>query len=454
MTVSCMSREEFEYLIRALASEKEWSKVVDEILPNGTHRHRHSTREVQERAVRLLVFLDEKGISTNFICSWLLLVHRLTCTTEMHEEELHNASTVHIRMKHLLKCLSDISEDEARISVITLINTLVEENLSDDIECVEQAHIITQILQSEMEGISFEKHVQKEEIWRFWNQIAEIASVDASSSQHSSRVWSDYDARRSKEIDPKTIENIINTGDAISGHIFKAAKFAQDGLAQHVVPAMTSGIEKVGEMVIENTSSHVSTTEESDNGTCSVEEEGQEDMKGLIDITDKSVQTTDYIRKGARSVAFGVRDFSTWGVQNMTEAWKEKELGKQMIPDDDVREVVVATGKVGLATLGAAALLTESVFETTKAVAQTSVKVASEVASHKYGNEAGTLVNNTGVAAGNVLRTVTHVAMLEATVLTKVIAKNTAKIEMEESSNDSSLNNPNDSSRELEKLNP
>jgi len=48
---------------------------------------------------------------------------------------------------------------------------------------------------------------------------------------------------------------------------------------------------------------------------------------------------------------------------------ERERIGKQLIPDDDVRETVVATGKVGLSVLGAFALLIESMFEMTKAIA-------------------------------------------------------------------------------------
>ena len=161
-------------------------------------------------------------------------------------------------------------------------------------------------------------------------------------------------------------------------------------------------------------------------------------MKGFLDLTDASVKTTYSIRRGTRSVVYGVRDFSTRKVQSATDAWKEKQLGKQIIPNDDVRETVLATGKVGMATLGAAALLTKSIFEITKTIAQTQVKVASEVATHKYGEDAGKLVTITGVASGNVLRTITHVGMMEAQVLTKAITRNTAKVEMEEVTHDAS----------------
>jgi len=48
---------------------------------------------------------------------------------------------------------------------------------------------------------------------------------------------------------------------------------------------------------------------------------------------------------------------------------RERGLGKQLIPDYDAQETVVATGNEGLTVLGAFALLIEAVFETMKAIA-------------------------------------------------------------------------------------
>ena len=86
-------------------------------------------------------------------------------------------------------------------------------------------------------------------------------------------------------------------------------------------------------------------------------------------MTDNSVKATDSIRQGARTLAYAIRDFSARKVHHGTWAWNERELGNQLTPDDDVRETVVATGEVGLSVLGSYALLIESIFETTKAVA-------------------------------------------------------------------------------------
>ncbi len=392
--------------------------------------------------------------------------------------DIHKFPPLRIGVDHIRKELCTF-DNEIQIGLVRLCNVLLlgasfaRNDNEEDLEIgqsAELAHMIVQILKSQPDDkddacsrTSFDNHVQNETICLFWNQVigsipentasdqilSRAPSLNSATSYPPSSIWGDYEKRRSEPPNPQDIQKIIDTGDAVSEHIVTAAQFAKVGMAKYIVPAFTRGIEVVGEVVIKHTEPLVkpspsALTEDDDdddptrqqeqlNHDDEEEEEEQKNEKDLRDyvgISDKSVKTTDSIRRGARSVAFGVRDFSTRQVQRGTTAWKEKELGKQLIPDDDVRETVVATGKVGVATLGAAALLTETLFETTKAIAQTSVKVASDVANHKYGEDAGKLVQNTGDATGNVLRTITHVGMLEAQVLTKVIAKNTAKNEV------------------------
>lgn len=64
-------------------------------------------------------------------------------------------------------------------------------------------------------------------------------------------------------------------------------------------------------------------------------------------------------------------------------------------------------------------------------VAQSSVKATANVAQHKYGGNTGEVIENTGAAAGNVLRGITHVGTLDGKVLSKVIVQRTAKENME-----------------------
>jgi hypothetical protein len=107
----------------------------------------------------------------------------------------------------------------------------------------------------------------------------------------------------------------------------------------------------------------------------------------------------------------------------------QEGLGEKLVPNEGHRNMLVAAGTVGIASLGAAAIVGEAVFETTKAVAQKSALVAADVVRHKYGESAGRVVEDASHTTGNILRTVAHVAMLETTVLAKAVGKNACKVQ-------------------------
>jgi len=81
--------------------------------------------------------------------------------------------------------------------------------------------------------------------------------------------------------------------------------------------------------------------------------------------------------------------------------------------------------------------IADFVFQIKHLVAQTSLKVGADVAQHKYGSDSnvGKIIENTGVATGNVLSSVTHIGFLEAQVLATAVVKNTSKLNMEETIN-------------------
>jgi len=238
---------------------------------------------------------------------------------------------------------------------------------------------------------------------------------------------------KSFNVDPETVEKISSGADIASEHIYKAAVFFQNGMKNYIVPNVNKGVEVAGEFVKQNTSPAESENDARGEDSDDCHEKKKSDDSNLDEIiafTDASVGATDKLRVGAKSAMFGLRDFSTRKINDASEVWKEKQIGKQIIPDDDAREVAIAAGKVGIATLAASAMFVETMFEATSEVAKKSVCVASDVTTHTHGQEAGKVVKNTGVAAGNILRTMTHVGAFEAGVMTKVVARNAAKVNM------------------------
>lgn len=349
-----------------------------------------------------------------------------------------------------------IVQDECRITIIRFMNIFVgSSEKSNEIQSRNDAIAIDQAIRF-ISSVSFDDSFSRlnldldDEITQnFWNKLLGVSNslaVTRCSSMASPTVYEptlvvlppkEEESTRSGDNSKATadhVENIVVAGDFISNHIFKGATVLSNGLANVVVPNVTKGIEALGDFMMSN--HHSSHTDDSSPPTVSKQNETvtKEDLTEWVNITDRSVQTTDSLRRGVRSLAYGIRDVSTRQIHNATKVWKEKEMGKQLIPDDEIRETLVTTGKVAVATVGASALLVESMYHTTKAVAQTSVHVASKVGAHYHGEEVGKVIQNVGDTTGNVLRTVAHVGMLEAQVLSKVVARNSAKVEMKEAS--------------------
>lgn len=225
-----------------------------------------------------------------------------------------------------------------------------------------------------------------------------------------------------KIIDEETAKDVKDAGDVLSDRIFTGASFVKTGLKNYLVPFVNTGIEKIGETAKAN-SQHRDNTIMKDKELRGMEES--------LSITRDAVEFSDSIREGVQSLTGQFRDFSIQKFDDVKKVWKENEVGKKIIPDDDVRQVAASVGKVGVATLGAAGLIIEAVVESARDIGQTTVKVASDVTTHTHGKEAGEVVNNVGVTTGNVLRAVTHVASAKF----ESVARNTAKVNMMESKN-------------------
>ena len=462
MTINKMQVEEVASLIQQLVENRNRDGIIDELFEvrQDANPASSSTSSIdmefrRKRATALLQqLLEQSKVSKALIETMLICVYQFLQGNQINVDS-------HVDLQDF----SSMS-DESMVCMIQFIHVCIV-HPNDILSMNEKDMQINSIQDALQSPLDNNRTLPKEVASSaFWNKIIEIAQHKTDKQpnvavgndekhscevaqptivalppkqpkhhaidEHTSIHQNQYNTRASQE----DIESIINAGDLVSEHIFRGAKFLQDGLANIIVPNVTKGIEALGDVVIQNTEP-CATKKVSDNP---VKEKEDEELEEFVAMTDNSVKATDSIRQGARTLAYGIRDYSTRKVHHGTRAWNEKELGKQLIPDDDVRETVVATGKVGLSVLGASALLIESIFETTKAIAQTSVKVASKVTEHSHGEEAGRVVNNAGVATGNVLRTITHFATLEAQILTKSIARNTAKVEMREKVKSKSIN--------------
>jgi hypothetical protein len=331
-------------------------------------------------------------------------------------------------LQPIVEFLSSSTEEACKVSIIQFVNLLLSNFSLDDSTSLNQAEVVYKatLFQNDEEKMAVLKTISDAfgdnvVMSCFWQYILHIISSKKELKEVESNS-NDIQRRDSSDA-----EVIIAAGDYAAEKIYGGAQFLSNGLT-HIIPKVTSCIENAGEYAKQNI--------EPNSNQEPVDATKDEDR--TVAITQTSVRATDMFRESAKTVAGGICDYSTKGINKMAEKWDENKLGKELCPEDELRETIVAAGKIGMATLGATLNIAESVFDATKAIAQTTTAVTAQVAQHKFGGNTGAIIENTGTATGNVIRGITHVGTLEGHVLSKVVMKKTAKAKMDKIVNEKS----------------
>ena len=207
------------------------------------------------------------------------------------------------------------------------------------------------------------------------------------------------------------VEDVIKGSEVAADYIAGAAKWVERGL-KWSVPVIHIGLETAGDS-LKGMLTPIN---------------GPVNAQAVANCTNVAKICTNGVRQKAKQAANGVRDASSRGILIAAKRFEEEQLGLKLVPDQDHRNVLVAAGKVGIATLGGAYIVSDAVFETTKAVAQKTASVTADVVRYKYGDTAGQIIQDGCDTTGNILKTITHVAMLEGRILNKVV-KNAGTIQ-------------------------
>ena len=188
-----------------------------------------------------------------------------------------------------------------------------------------------------------------------------------------------------------------------------AAKSVAHGLALSV-PVITVGLERTGDFVKERLVPQAPMTPRSKVVT--------------LTYTSAAKRASGGIRETARWTVHGVRDASTKGIHLAAKRFDEEKWGERFVPNRTCRDMVVAAGTVGLAGLGAAAIVGEAIFDSTREVALKAGEVTADVVGYKYGEAAGQAVQDATETTANLIQTAHHLLFLEKS---KAFAKGVAK---------------------------
>jgi hypothetical protein len=214
---------------------------------------------------------------------------------------------------------------------------------------------------------------------------------------------------RHQEVCLRQVQHVVQGSDLAAAYIADAATLVEQGL-QWSVPFIHVGLEAAGDTI---------------KSVMTPSQESPPQTKVVATCASAARRASDSVRETAMWTAIGIRDASASGIQMAAKTMEP--LGAKLIPDNDHRQVLQGVGKVGVATVGAVAIVGEAVFETTKSVAQKTAAVTADVVRYKYGESAGNIVQDASATTGNVIRTLTHVAMLEGTIMTKAVAKHASR---------------------------
>jgi Senescence-associated protein len=155
-----------------------------------------------------------------------------------------------------------------------------------------------------------------------------------------------------------------------------------------------------------------------------------EDRKNQIvyeTYSDAALRATTAAHSAVSRALTATKDASRLGITKAAQACEKQGLGEKLVADADHRTVLAAVANIGLASLGAVAVVGDACIESSSRVVRTAGAVTANVVEHKYGPSAGKVVRDGGAVALNVWKTLALVKFVAPHVLTKILAKETGK---------------------------
>ena len=160
-----------------------------------------------------------------------------------------------------------------------------------------------------------------------------------------------------------------------------------------------------------------------------------QDAVVALALADSLKQASKGVKEGTKIANDAIRHASVRGVQAISTKFEQEVTGDSL--PVECREALRAAGKVGVATIGAVAIVGEALLETSRAVMETTASVTADVVQHRYGNSAGKVASDAGETAVNIVRTLGNVAVVSggaaglATTAVRENAKNQVASEAE-----------------------
>jgi len=138
-------------------------------------------------------------------------------------------------------------------------------------------------------------------------------------------------------------------------------------------------------------------------------------------------RASEYAQQSSKLVAQSTIDTTLSGLYSIGNKFDETtKITNQISPE--TQEIIRAAGKVGMASVGAVALVAEAIMKTSKSVSSRTVGVTADIVGHKYGSVVGEVARDAADTYDNVLQTMGNITLVSnGTKLVKTAAKNAGK---------------------------
>ncbi len=233
---------------------------------------------------------------------------------------------------------------------------------------------------------------------------------------------------RDLDLERERIKSVAETGNSTAVIIATGAKIVELGIQKS---------NKVMEGKISNAGEKVKVW--IDEGAA--ENQQQKQLRQTIDdheaiavraISSTTKRASEYANQSSKVVAESTVDTTLSGLNTLANRVEEStDMADQLSPES--REIIRAAGKIGIASVGAVALVAEAVIETSRSLSSKTANVTADVVGHKYGSVAGEVAQDAADTYTNVLETMKNITLASngSKLVTKA-AQNVGKNQIDE----------------------
>ena len=149
-------------------------------------------------------------------------------------------------------------------------------------------------------------------------------------------------------------------------------------------------------------------------------------------ISSSTKRASEYANQSSKVVADSTVDTTLSGLSSLANKIEESADKADQLSLES-REIIKTAGKIGIASVGAVALVAEAVIDTGRSLSSKTANVTADVVGHKYGSVAGEVAQDAADTYTNVLETMKNVTLASnGSKLVSKAAQNAGKNQIDE----------------------